>query len=108
MSSWEEYFEKQLIDAKLFGYTREYVFAKPRRFRFDFCWVEHKFAVEVDGNVYGNSRHTSGAGFSKDCEKFALAAIDGYRVIRVTTGQVNKGEAIDWVKQYFDKQAASS
>lgn len=103
-SSWEDYFEIQLQQAGVPTFEREYKFLKNRRFRFDFAWPNIKFAVEIDGNVYQKSRHTTGAGFSKDCEKFALASIEGYRVIRTTTGQVSKGEALDWVKQYFEKQ----
>lgn len=103
-SSWEDYFEIQLEENAIPKAQREYKFLKNRKFRFDFCWPAYLFAVEIDGNVYGTSRHTSGVGYSRDCEKFALAACDGYRVIRVTTGQVNTGQAIEWVKQYFEKQ----
>lgn len=103
-SSWEDYLENQITTNSLTKPTREYRFIPPRRFRFDFAWVDVKFAVEVDGNVFGKSRHTSGKGFSVDCEKFALACIDGWRVMRVTTGQVSSGEAITWIKAYFDKQ----
>lgn len=102
-SSWETYLENQIIDAGLPKPVREYKFHPTRRFRFDFCWPIIKFACEVDGNVYHRSRHTSGAGYSKDCEKFAFATIEGYRIIRVTTGQVNKGEAIMWLKEYFKR-----
>lgn len=100
-SAWEDYFEQQIISAGLPKPEKEYKFLKNRRFRFDFCWPIHYFAVECDGAVYSRGRHTSGAGYTKDCEKFALATIEGYRIIRVTTGQINTGEAITWVKEYF-------
>jgi very-short-patch-repair endonuclease len=103
-SSWEDYFEIQIHEAGLPKPEREYKFLKNRRFRFDFCWPDILFAVEIDGNIFHKSRHTTGAGYSRDCEKFALAACEGYRVIRVTTGQVSKGEAIAWVKEYFRRQ----
>lgn len=104
MSSWEDFFELQLQEHGVPTPQKEYKFLKNRRFRFDFAWPEFKFACEVDGAVYQRGRHTSGAGYTKDCEKFALAAIEGYRVIRVTTGQVNKGQAIQWIQTYFEKQ----
>jgi hypothetical protein len=111
-SSWEDYLENQINDAGLPKPEREYRFIKPRRFRFDFCWpalydisgVYYGLAVEVDGNIYHKSRHTTGPGYSRDCEKFALAACEGYRVIRVTSGQVGTGEAIQWIKNYFERQ----
>lgn len=102
-SSWEDYFENQLRTVNAPPFEKEYRFLKNRRFRFDFCWPDIKFAVEIDGNVYHHSRHTSGAGYTKDCEKFALAAIEGYRVIRCTTGQVNTGKALEWTMAYLEK-----
>jgi len=101
-SAWETYLENQIIAAGLPKFEREYKFHPTRRFRFDFAWPTIKFACEVDGAVFSGGRHTTGIGFQKDCEKFALACIQGYRVIRVTTGQVNKGQAITWLKEYFD------
>lgn len=103
-SAWETYFENQLIEAKLPQWEREYRFIKPRRFRFDFAWPTIKFAVEVEGAVFSGGRHTRGAGYTTDCVKYALAAIEGYRIIRATTGQVSNGEAIQWVKDYFGRQ----
>lgn len=103
-SSWEDYLSNQLFGWQIPEPIKEYRFLPPRRFRFDFAWPDIKFAVEVDGNVYHKGRHTTGAGYSRDCEKFALAAIEGWRVIRVTTGQVGTGDALNWIKQYFDKQ----
>lgn len=104
MSNWEDYLENQIQQSSIEQPVREYRFYPSRRFRFDFCWPILQFAVEVDGNIFARGRHTSGAGYTKDCEKFALATIEGYRVMRVTTGQVGNGQAIEWIKQYFDKQ----
>lgn len=74
--------------------VREYRFAKPRRWRFDFAWVDRKLAFEVEGAVWTGGRHTRGAGYSKDCEKYSTAAALGWRVIRATTQQVESGEAL--------------
>ncbi len=103
-STWEDYLEAEIEINGLPKPEREYKFLSKRRFRFDFAWVDAKFAVEVDGNVFHKSRHTTGPGYSRDCEKFALACIDGWRVMRVTTGQVSNGKAIEWIKDYFKRQ----
>jgi hypothetical protein len=66
----------------------EYRFAPPRRWRFDFAWTEHKVALEVDGGVFTNGRHTRGAGVLKDMEKLNTAAIAGWRVVRCTPQQL--------------------
>lgn len=65
---------------------REYQFAPPRRWRFDFAWPEHKFAVEVEGITwYGRliGRHQQRSGFERDAEKYETALLAGWRVYRV-------------------------
>lgn len=77
----------------------QFYFAKPRRWRFDLCWPEHWLAAEIEGAVYQNGRHTRGAGFTADCEKYAEAVIRGWRVIRATSGQVKDGTALGWIER---------
>lgn len=66
------------------GVTDEYQFAKPRKFRFDHALVEQKIGIEYDGIISAKSRHTSISGFTRDCEKTNLAAVNGWRVLRYT------------------------
>jgi hypothetical protein len=75
----------------------EFKFHPNRRWRFDFCWPAHSIAVEVDGAVYSGGRHTRGAGVEKDNEKFAEAMCMGWKVLRVSTGQVQSGAALEWI-----------
>jgi very-short-patch-repair endonuclease len=73
-----------------------------RRFRVDFCWRQnvHRLVVELDGGVWmGKSRHTSGAGFTRDAEKTNLLTLAGWRVLRVTGEQVRSGQALGWIEQ---------
>jgi very-short-patch-repair endonuclease len=70
-----------------------------RRFRFDYCWPDRKIALEVDGATWTGGRHTRGAGVAKDCEKVCEAAIAGWKVLRVTTQQVENGQAIGWLER---------
>lgn len=67
---------------------REFRFAPPRRFRFDFAWPEERIALEVDGGRWmpGGGRH-AGDG---DYEKLNLAATLGWRVLRVTSDMVRR------------------
>ena len=90
--------ELHLKACRLTGWVREHRFAPPRRWRFDFAWPDRKLAVEVDGGVWTRGRHTRGAGVERDNEKFARAAIDGWRVVRVTPGQIRSGQAIRWIE----------
>ena len=71
---------------------REYVFAPPRKWRFDFYFPDNKLAVEIEGGYGG--RHQRG-GFEKDMEKYNTAAKMGIIVLRYTTRMVMDGTAIN-------------
>lgn len=81
------------------GMVREHKFHPERRWRFDFAWPQHQLAVEVEGGTWGGGRHTTGAGYEKDCEKYAEALCLGWRVLRVTGTQVKKGQAVMWLSR---------
>ena len=72
---------------------REYQFAKAmgRRWRFDFAWPDAMLAAEVEGGVWVRGRHTRGAGYVADCEKYNAATMLGWRVLRIPTPMVE-----DW------------
>jgi very-short-patch-repair endonuclease len=84
---------------------REHIFHPTRRWRFDLSWPELHVAVEVDGGVWSQGRHTRGSGWIKDAEKLNEAAILGWRVLHVTPAQVNSGEALNLVERIV-KEAA--
>ena len=114
-SKGELLFAQQLKDAtfgtELKGYStlglgqweEEYVFLKGRRFRFDFAWPKHMIAVEIEGGTWTQGRHVTGAGFAKDCEKYNLATLHGWRVYRFTTQMVNNESAIKFMHAVFVK-----
>lgn len=81
------------------GLVREFRFAPPRRWRFDFAWPASQLAVEVEGGTWQKSRHTTGNGFEADCEKYNTATTLGWRVLRVTPRQIHQGEAIEWIEK---------
>ena len=63
---------------------REHKFDEKRRWRFDYAWPQQMIALEVEGGVWTGGRHTRGAGFLKDVEKYNRAAVLGWRLLRVT------------------------
>jgi very-short-patch-repair endonuclease len=71
---------------------REFVFAPPRKWRFDFYFPNIKVAVEDEGGYFG--RHQRPGGFEKDAEKYNTAARMGITVLRYTTRMVMDGTAI--------------
>lgn len=72
---------------------KEFYFAKPRMWRFDYAWREKNIAVEIEGGIWTQGRHTRGAGFVKDMEKYNHAAKLGWRVFRFSPQQIKIGEA---------------
>jgi very-short-patch-repair endonuclease len=97
----EDVLEIQLRAVGLSGFVREHRFHPVRKWRFDFAHLDRKIAVEIEGFAPGGmaGRHQRIGGFSADAEKYAEAAILGWRLIRCTTQQVRKGEAIEWIRR---------
>ena len=77
----------------------EFRFAPPRRWRFDLVFHPQRLAVEIEGAIWQGGRHTRGAGFEKDAEKYAEALIRGWRVLRVSTGMVRDGRALGFLER---------
>lgn len=79
----------------------EYQFLVKRRFRFDRAFPKAKVAVELEGGTWSGGRHTRGAGFERDCEKYNLAALHGWKVLRFTGTMLKKSPAqvIDQVRE---------
>ena len=95
-------------------FEREYRFHPERKWRADFmvgqdmAWpVRGRYLIEIEGGAYVQGRHTRGASFERDCEKYAAAAILGYRLIRVTPRQVESGQALSWIRQAVGLEQAA-
>ena len=109
MSKPEEQLALQLKAAHI-EFKREFRPWEDRRYRFDFCipkaqWcgmsasLFNRFLIEVQGGIWQKGAHSSGIGITRDCEKFCLAAIDGYLVMPVTPDQIKSGKALQWIEQ---------
>jgi hypothetical protein len=110
----------------------EYVFARPRRWAFDYAWPQFRIALEIEGGAFGRliviiagherrkgrlipikrgtsirvgGRHNTGEGLQNDCEKYNAAAIRGWMVIRATTTMVRDGLAIRVLQDAFSARA---
>ena len=53
----------------------------------------------MDGGIYSGGRHTRGAGYEKDAEKFNEAAILGFTVLHVTAGMIESAAAVDFIER---------
>lgn len=86
--------------AKLPAPVPEYPFAVEsmgRKWRFDYAWIDHKVALEVDGAVFTRGRHTRGSGWLKDTEKLNAAACLGWRMLRCTPQALNTLKLVDTI-----------
>lgn len=88
----------------------EFQFDKSRKWRFDFVVFllqgenydgaePSSIALEVEGGIWTGGRHTRGAGFKKDMEKYNRAACLGWRILRVTPDELCMQETIDMIKE---------
>lgn len=84
----------------------EHRFHPTRRWRIDIAVTRRertrKLAIEIDGGVWVQGRHTRGTGVLKDNEKMAHLAMDGWLFLRVTPQQVTSGQALTWARQIID------
>lgn len=101
---------QHLADAGL-TFERQYHYAEPqgRDHRADFAFPLERLLVEVEGGLYGKGApcrlcgrrpggaHGSVTGVLADLERSKLAAVAGFRVLRVTPAEVNDGTALRWV-----------
>jgi len=81
----------------------EFRFHPPRRWRFDFAFVDQKVAVECEGGTYSGGRHTRGKGFALDCEKYNQASLDGWTLLRFTSAMIQSGEALAQIEQALNE-----
>lgn len=81
----------------------EFRFHPVRRWRWDAAWPERMLAVEFHGGAFTQGRHTRGSGFTADQEKFATAAILGWRIIPVTSEQFEAGALWELIDAEFQR-----
>ena len=78
---------------------REYRFHDTRKWRFDFAWPELMVAAEVEGGTWskGKSRHTTGAGFHGDLDKYNAAKSLKWTVFQFDSKHVESGQAAEFM-----------
>ncbi|WP_114752330.1 hypothetical protein [Pleomorphovibrio marinus] len=82
----------------------EFRFDPNRRWRFDFALPHYKIAIEVEGGVWTQGRHTRGSGFVKDIEKYNRAAALGWRLVRVVPSDLLKDEFLELVGEMINNE----
>lgn len=83
------------------GYVQELKFDDLRRYRFDWAIPDLKLAIEYEGLNSEKSRHTTKEGYTGDCEKYNLAVINGWKVLRYTA--LNYSDFAEDIKLFLRK-----
>jgi very-short-patch-repair endonuclease len=63
-----------------------------RQWSSDFAWIPQRVIVECEGGVYTQGRHTRGAGYSEDCDKYNAGTLAGWKILRFTTAHLTPKE----------------
>ena len=105
MSVLEAQFALRVRVAQLPEPQREYRFDGARQWRFDFAWPDWKIAVECEGGLWTQGRHTRALGFEADCCKYNAATVQGWRVLRFTRGMIQSGAAVETLTQAIQQAA---
>jgi very-short-patch-repair endonuclease len=80
----------------------EVMFCKGRKFRFDFAIIDRKIAIEIEGGIFSGGRHTRGAGFAKDMEKYNIAIENGWVVLRYSPAETKKTTTFTQIKNVYE------
>lgn len=77
---------------------KEHIFHPTRKWRFDYAVPDHRIAIEVEGGVWTQGRHTRPGGFLGDIEKYNAATLLGWRVFRVTPDELYKSKTFKLIE----------
>lgn len=105
-SALEELLSMHIRAAKLPAPVREFRFDPVRKWRFDFAWPDALVAAEVEGGIWNGGRHTRGAGFEADTEKYNAAVLAGWRVLRFTDHAIKAGTALAAIEAILTRPTA--
>ena len=86
------------LQADGISFKQNYRFSPPRKLEIDIAIPEHRIGVEIDGGVYTRQAHGSIAGILRDLKKHNLLTLEGWRVLRFTPQEVERGEAVQGIK----------
>jgi hypothetical protein len=80
--------------------VREYKFHAQRKWRIDYYFQtpSTRLALEVEGGIYTQGRHTRGSGFVKDIEKYNAITMQGIVLLRTSPKNLLSYSTIQQIK----------
>jgi len=98
----EDLFRFQAKALGLPPFEEQYLFAQSmgRQFRSDFCFIEYKLLVEINGGIFmKRGAHAMPTKILGDMERHQYAARLGYFVLPFSPDEVRNGHAIAWTQE---------
>ncbi len=80
----------KLLNSIYEGWIKELRFDSVRKFKFDYGHLRLKIAVEMEGGIYTGTGHAKTGRYLKDMEKYNMAALRGWLILRYAYGQEDK------------------
>lgn len=87
---------------------KEFRFHRKRKWRFDYAWPDYMIAFEYEGGTWSQGGHVRGVRYSQDCEKYAVANMEGWIVVRATADMIESGLGFTLLLMAFEKRREGS
>jgi very-short-patch-repair endonuclease len=95
------------LQANKLSFEREVCLFPARKWKVDFFLRQFNLVVEVEGGTWKIGRHQRPAAFAVDCQKYNTLTVLGYSLLRYTTEQVERGDAIKDIHYFIANSGAS-
>ena len=79
----------KILNSVCEGWIPEFRFDSVRRFKFDYGNLKLKIAVEMEGGIYTGTGHAKTGRYLSDLEKYNMASLRGWLLLRYAHGQEN-------------------
>jgi len=88
----ERYLFEILNEAYPGKWVSEHKGIEGRKFRFDAANPTEKIAIEIEGGIWlgKNGGHTGGLGYQQNMEKYNLAVLEGWKILRYSPQTMKK------------------
>lgn len=79
----------KILNSVCEGWIPEFRFDSVRKFKFDYGHLKYKIAIEIEGGIYTGTGHAKTKRYLSDLEKYNMAALRGWLLLRYAHGQEN-------------------
>jgi hypothetical protein len=79
----------KILNSVCEGWIPEYKFISERKFKFDYGHLKLRIAIEIEGGIYTGTGHAKTGRYLSDLEKYNMAILRGWLLLRYAHGQEN-------------------